>query len=78
MAFDFTNLWQVVLFSGVSIYLGVLAAHITWGAWLQPWFDKRKYIVYTVDMSLKRDDETVDEFMARIKDEDLGKYEIIG
>jgi len=77
--FDFVSAnWALFMFSGVSSYLGVLCALITWGAWLQPWFDKRKYVVYTVDMSLRQDGESVDDFMARVRADNLGKYDVIG
>ena len=70
--------WQVVLLSGLSIYLGSLCALITWGAWLQPWLDKRKYVVYNVDLSQRHDGESMDDFMVRVRDEGLGKYDVIG
>lgn len=71
------NNWLLLVFSGVSVYLGVLCALITWGAWLQPRLDGKRYIVYTVDTSLKNDNESMDEFMQRVRDENLGQYEVI-
>jgi len=72
-----SGIWPVLVFSGLSIYVGVLGALITWGAWLQPWLDKRQYIVYTVDVSLKHDGESMDDFMSRVREENLGRYEIV-
>lgn len=69
--------WLVMLLSGLSIYVGVLGALITWGAWLQPWLDKRTYIVYTVDITLKRPGESVDDFVVRAREENLGRYEVV-
>jgi hypothetical protein len=68
---------MLLAFSGLSIFCGTLGALIVWGAWLQPWLDKRRYIVYTVDVSLKRDGESMDDFMSRVREEGLGSYELV-
>ena len=72
-----SSIWLMLAFSCVSIWVGALGALITWGAWLQPWLDKRQYIVYAVDVSLKHDGESMDDFMSRVREESLGHYEII-
>jgi hypothetical protein len=64
-------------FCALSIFVGMLAANIVWGVWLQPWLDTRQYIVYTVDVSLQKPGETMDEFMLRVREENLGKYEVV-
>jgi len=69
--------WAIMGFQALSVFAGALGALIVWGAWLQPYLDKRRYIVYTVDVSLKHDGESMDDFMSRVREENLGRYEII-
>lgn len=64
-------------FCALSIFVGMLGAHITWELWLKPWLGRGKYIVYVVDTSLRQPGESIDDFMARVREEDLGKYEIV-
>ncbi len=71
------NNWLILGFSALSVAVGVLGANIIWGTFLQPWLDKRKYIVYTVDMSLKGEDESMEDFLIRVREQNLGQYEVI-
>lgn len=64
-------------FIAITVMVGVLGANIIWGVLLQPWFDKKQYIVYTVDMSLQKPGESTDAFMLRIREENLGRYEVV-
>jgi len=70
------NVWLIAAYSALSIYVGAVGALITWGL-IKPKLDRKKYIVYTVDLSNKRDDESMDEFMARVQNDNLGNYEVI-
>jgi len=38
---------------------------------------KREYIILTVDMSLKNDYETIDDFITRVRRDNLGRWEIM-
>lgn len=59
----------VLVLLGIAIWDVVLKKRI---------FPKRfNNVAYVVDLSLKGDDETLDDFIERASEEDLGNYKLI-